>query len=548
VQRLFVCEAAVLAGLGAIPGIAGSILYTHLMLSGLSTIWNDAIGGTVLTYHATPLSLIGGGIGGALLAVFAVGVILRLSPWPDVRSMQLGDISRQSGGGGHPGKALVGALMLTAAAGFCALRPAGSHAQEAAMFFAAGGMLLVASMLVIYAFIKGRLSDGQTAFTLGGVGMRNLSRRSWRSIGVAAMLASGTFLVLSVGARRHDPEADAQLRGSGTGGYQLYVEMTQAIYRDLNTAGGQEAVGLDPEVLEEANIVPMRLRQGDDASCLNLNRAQRPRLLAVNPEALADAGAFTFAAGGGWEALNEDLGDDVVAGVADNTTIMWALGKMVGGTLDYVDEAGRPFKVKLVGGLTNSVFQGQIIIAEDRFVERFPSASGYSLLLVEAPAAAQAAVKEELTVGLQDYGAEVESTVSRLIAFNQVEHTYMSIFQLLGGLGVMLGAIGVGVLVGRNVLERRRELAVMRAIGFSARQLRGMVLHEHWAMVAAGVGAGTLCAVLAVLPVLRSPSTSVPLTGLALTLGGIVFSAFCWTWLAARLALASPLLDALRDD
>jgi hypothetical protein len=462
--------------------------------------------------------------------------------------MQLGDISRQSGAGGHPGKALVGALLMAAVAVICILRPAGSHAQEAAMFFAAGGMLLVSSMLIIYTFIKGRLTVGQTAFTLGGVGLRNLSRRCWRSIGVAAMLASGTFLVLSVGARRHDPEADAQLRGSGTGGYQLYVEMTQAIYRDLNTAEGQEAVGLDSELLKDANIVPMRLRQGDDASCLNLNRAQRPRLVAIDPANFADAGAFTFAVGGGWEALDDDLGDNVVVGVADNTTIMWALGKMVGGTLDYVDEAGRPFKVKLFGGLTNSVFQGQILIAEDQFIERFPSASGYSLLLVETPQASRADVKEELTIGLQDYGAEVQSTVSRLIAFNQVEHTYMSIFQLLGGLGVMLGAIGVGVLVGRNVLERRRELAVMRAIGFSVVQLRRMVLHDHWAMVSAGVGAGTLCAVLAVLPVLRSPTTSVPVTGLALTLGGIVLSAFCWTWLAARIALASPLLDALRDD
>ena len=37
----------------------------------------------------------------------------------------------------------------------------------------------------------------------------------------------------------------------------------------------------------------MRVREGDDASCLNLNRAQKPRLLGVKPELLTDR--FTFA-------------------------------------------------------------------------------------------------------------------------------------------------------------------------------------------------------------------------------------------------------------
>jgi len=37
-------------------------------------------------------------------------------------------------------------------------------------------------------------------------------------------------------------------------------------------------------------VVPMRLREGDDASCLNLNRAQTPQLLGVQPELLNDYG------------------------------------------------------------------------------------------------------------------------------------------------------------------------------------------------------------------------------------------------------------------
>ena len=39
--------------------------------------------------------------------------------------------------------------------------------------------------------------------------------------------------------------------------------------------------------------MPFRVREGDEASCLNLNRAQKPRLLGVKPEMLE--GRFAFA-------------------------------------------------------------------------------------------------------------------------------------------------------------------------------------------------------------------------------------------------------------
>jgi hypothetical protein len=43
----------------------------------------------------------------------------------------------------------------------------------------------------------------------------------------------------------------------------------------------------------------LRLREGDEASCLNLNRAQTPRLLGVDPNELARRGAFTVRADDG---------------------------------------------------------------------------------------------------------------------------------------------------------------------------------------------------------------------------------------------------------
>ena len=58
--------------------------------------------------------------------------------------------------------------------------------------------------------------------------------------------------------------------------------------------------------------------------------------------------------------------------------------------------------------------------------------------------------------------ARTRSTGARLAAFQEVQNTYLSIFQLLGGLGLLLGTVGLGMVVLRNALERRSELAELR--------------------------------------------------------------------------------------
>ena len=92
---------------------------------------------------------------------------------------------------------------------------------------------------------------------------------------------------------RLDANRDATQRTSGTGGFALIGEATMPVVQDLNTRSGREFFGLGADELAGVNVVPLRVRAGDEASCLNLNRAQKPRLLGVKPELLA--GRFTFA-------------------------------------------------------------------------------------------------------------------------------------------------------------------------------------------------------------------------------------------------------------
>ncbi len=48
-------------------------------------------------------------------------------------------------------------------------------------------------------------------------------------------------------------------------------------------------------------------------------------------------------------------------------------------------------------------------------------------------------------------------------ATTTVQNTYLSAFQLLGTLGLLLGTIGLGISQLRGAMERRSELAAMRA-------------------------------------------------------------------------------------
>jgi hypothetical protein len=106
-------------------------------------------------------------------------------------------------------------------------------------------------------------------------------------------MAAGVFMVTAINSFRLDGERGAERRGSGTGGFAWVGESTLPIYEDLNGEVGRKKYGLDG-FDETFTVVPFRVSDGEDASCLNLNRAQRPRLMGVDPTPLADRRAFTF--------------------------------------------------------------------------------------------------------------------------------------------------------------------------------------------------------------------------------------------------------------
>lgn len=170
------------------------------------------------------------------------------------------------------------------------------------------------------------------------------------------------------------------------------------------------------------------------------------------------------------------------------------------------------------------------------------------MLLIDCPQQKIDVVTDKLSFGLKDFGLDLVPASQRLAEFSSVENTYLSIFQLLGGLGLILGSVGLGLVVLRNVLDRRGELAMLRAVGFDKITLRKMIFHEHNALMLGGLACGIVAALVAVGPALKSPGARAVSFSLALTIGAIGISGMIWIWIAANFVLSGGMLNALRSE
>jgi ABC-type antimicrobial peptide transport system permease subunit len=160
--------------------------------------------------------------------------------------------------------------------------------------------------------------------------------------------------------------------------------------------------------------------------------------------------------------------------------------------------------------LADSIFQSELLVAEEAFVRAFPREEGYRMLLIESDPATAAGLSTLLEDRLSDYGLDLQPTGDRLASYHRVENTYISTFQALGALGLLLGTCGVGALVLRGVLERRRELAVLRAVGYRAAHVTAMVVAEGAMLAVSGTAIGVACAWLAIIPALAAHGAGAP--------------------------------------
>ena len=555
VRRLLLAEGAVLAAVGALAGLLGGVICTRAMLLALATVWRGVSTGSAISYHARASTLAIGAVPAFCAALASMWVALRRQVRRPARELLA------SAGEPIASDASVrrtwptrGVMVLAAvgAAGIVLTAAAGGHGAMAAAFFGAGALVLVAMLAGCALSLAAMGRPGRSVRpSVTMLARRHAGRRPRRSLVVAALLACGSFMVIATGAFHLGAVQPPEGRPSGTGGFDLVGLSSLPVFEDPGAPGARVARSLREGGLGDVEIVPLRISEGDDASCLNLNRTGRPQLLGVDPARLTapGRGGFVFRKEApGPEVLGVRDGSGVVNAIGDETTIVWGLGKRAGDVIEYVDEKSRPLRVRIAAVMGNSVLQGSLLISEQDFLRHFPSAEGYRMFLIDAPPGRAEQAGRVLGSALKDIGLSLTSASERLAEFHVVQNTYLSIFQALGLLGMLLGSVGLGVVVLRNAIERRRELAILRAVGFSRSTLRRMLFWEHWMLSGTGLAVGAVAAVVAVIPVQAGPDSRAPLWMMIVTLVAIQAGGALWTLAGAALASRGTLIDALREE
>jgi putative ABC transport system permease protein len=585
IRTLFLGEGLLLAVAGSLLGMACALLYGAFVMHGLRTWWVDAVGTRALSLHVSPVSLALGGAGGIVAALACIWWTLRALAHVSARELLTGASDtaatrrRTSKSEGKLGRlfmpftrrgvsASLLLAMLCAACGVSLLLLSGAlkWMGSVAGFFGAGTLFLIALLCFQRAWLGARKRRttirGRGWWPVVRLGFRNATHRPGRSVLCIALIASATFVIVAVDAFRRDPaQGIASIdRKSGTGGYTLLAETLLPLAHDPNHEAGREALNLNAQeetaTLADVTFTRFRLRPGDDASCLNLYQPREPRILAPAGD-FVESNRFTFQdslaatdaeRANPWLLLERDLPDGAIPVIADANSLTYVLHRKLGEEFVLNEGTDQALRLRFVAALSDSLFQSELLMSERNFLRAFPAQEGYHFFLLDAAPEKTASVAALLESRLSDFGFDASATGERLASFHRVENTYLSTFQTLGGLGTILGTLGLATVLLRNVLERRRELALLRAVGYNARHFALMVVAENALLLVCGLLTGLVCALLAIAPAFYARGGHLPTTSLALLLSAVVLTGLFASLVATAAALRSPLLPALRAE
>jgi ABC-type antimicrobial peptide transport system permease subunit len=570
VRQLLLCEGSILAGAGAVVGCAGAGFYAWLLLEYLRSWWPGGLERSFLHLEGTVLSyLIGFGIAFlmSLLAIaWAIRGLGRVAP----RALLAGSTSDETDAmtGGRPGRWWRWAAVGTLAGGLACAMAGGfirDHEIRASTFLGSGFLLLTAGLVCLWGYL--RRQETSPSRNVATLGVRNASRHPVRSLLTVGLLAAAAFLIIAVESFHKDPARDFDERRGGSGGFSLVAESEVSLFQSLQSPEGRADLAYviklarlpaaSQAVLQGVSFQSFRLRGGDDASCLNLAQPLQPRLLGVSRSFIENRGGFRFANSlastpreqeNPWLLLAKHDRGQAIPVIADATTVEWTLHSGLGKTLNVRTGNGEKVDLRIVGLLEDSIFQSELLMSDRNFRRLYPHQEGYNFFLIDAPRERMTEVKNVLEAALAGHGFTVTPAIERLKAYLAVENTYLATFQVLGGLGLLLGALGLAVVLLRSVWERRGELALLRALGYRRSALGWLVLAENGFLLILGLGIGMVAALGAVFPHLLAGSGEVPLLRLLGLLALVLLVGLAAGAAAVASMLRAPLLPALRRE
>jgi putative ABC transport system permease protein len=197
----------------------------------------------------------------------------------------------------------------------------------------------------------------------------------------------------------------------------------------------------------------------------------------------------------------------------------------------------------VVAGVLDEVYLHGIFMSKQQMLQYFPAIKGDTLFLIKSESGMKPIdLSYNLKKGYKIAGVDAFLIRDELL---QILRQTQFLFQLTAaclGLGLILGMASVGVITSRSAIERRQEIGIMRAIGFTQRRVvRSLLLEVLLAitlavLVGLSTGLAVSGAVYLSLNQSMKASFTIPIPQLAL-----VFTA---VYLAAIICTITPLRNA----
>lgn len=477
-------EVMPVAGAGAVAGIVLALLYAGVVIFLLGNIWSGATHTDGFSLHPSGWALAAGILTGLLLAAAVVFLAIRgaLSGKPS------GKQQKKNGSGVIPAVACTAALIICAAAGFVL------KSASVVLFIATGCLCIAAGLLWTRAALRRK---DPAAVTRNAVTRQSLSNSLPEVMTGMITLTLGIFITFAVGLNRKDFSDKRAFEGA-TGGFDLWCDLTVPLQHDISTPVGRRSLSLQG-LGDDAFVMQLTEVGGDDASCLNLNKITTPSILGFRSQdflessfgikdnifGLEDDGAI----------LSRMSSSHAIYCLADETVLMWSLMMAVGDTLHYSGPSGEKLDVIIAGTLPNTVFQGNVLIPADKVREHW-NVSGSSVLLVKS---AKSAAGSILETALNEYGIRAVPCTERLRIFNSVTDTYLTIFLMLGAMGLLIGIVSFVIGVRKRLSRKKEEISLLKSLGYPDSMTESSLAYENSILPTAAVALGFISAVVSVI-------------------------------------------------
>jgi putative ABC transport system permease protein len=528
-RRMVLGEAA---AVGLLGGVAGTAAGYGFAVPAVRLLGDETGPATVVVGWPALLAALAVAVGVTLLSAWASARrAARVPPAAALRSEMAslpGDIRRRTIAGA------VVALPGVAVYGYAALT---DQIDEQVGIVGLGGAALLILAVVLLAPALCRLLLGPLAAPLGRLGAtgRLAAGNARRNPRRTAATASALMISLSV------------VTGLAIFGHSVKEHTIASVRRDVAAQFAVQPTGRRDAAIPRRSVEQLARVPGVRAVAA-LRYASLPVRIGplstrasatvTDPAALGAALRLTMVSGrvedlGGGVFLSSDLARRYRASVGDRLTLGWP--------------RGGERELTLTGVYQESSLISGVLVPEPIALPQLEDADAFTAFVALAPGADPAAARAKLEQAVADRpDLVVRSRSEYLDEELRGADLILGVLYALLALAVVIGILGVVNTLALSVMERTREIGLLRALGLTRRQLRTVVRIEA-ALIALvggvlGIGGGYLLGAMLQRTALRTGllDAAVPLGQLLAAVAGLA--------LAGVLAAAWPARRAARTD